>query len=116
MNTLAWMVGRLSTGSARLMLRWAETKYGSHAVRLWLFCNVLDRSDEPALVGVAGKRRGHHITAPGTSERYDCWRHSVAWWTCNRLAERAHIVIDSWKPAIPAERPQHQSSAERLSA
>lgn len=84
---------------ARVMRRWAETRYGTSAVRLWVFANVLASSDERALKGLTGKRRGHRLTQPGKPERFTAlWLPCAREWTLHEFGRRRG-VLDSWTPA-----------------
>jgi hypothetical protein len=104
MNTLAWLVGRLSTLSARMMLRWAETRYGTRAARLFVYCRFDECSDEPSLIGVAGRRRGSHQTQPGDpAQALGFWQRCAGVWMGSALASRGWLVLDSWKPARPLQ-------------
>jgi hypothetical protein len=102
MNTCAWLIGRLATFSARVMLRWAETQYGRHAVRLWVYSNVVASPDEPSLVGITGKRRGSRELCSGDlAVALPLFQRCAIAWTLYELERRRGLTLSSWKPGRP---------------
>jgi hypothetical protein len=100
MNTLARLIGWLSTRWARVTLHWTETQCGPIEARRSVYRSLLDLSDDPALVGVAGKRRGRSLTSPADpAKALAFWRRCVGHWAFGELARRRDLTTVNWKAA-----------------
>jgi hypothetical protein len=100
MRWCAYVVGQLATAIARATLRSAATRCEMSAARVLLLSSLLASSDEPSLVGVAGKRRGHVPMSPADPDvALAFWQRCAGYYAFIALAERRDLTRDNWSRA-----------------
>ncbi len=96
---LARVVGELLTVIARVTHHSVETRRGVSDARALVFGSLLASSDEPSLVGVEGKGRGHTPMSPAVpAVALAFWRRCAGHWAFAELTRRRDLTLDNCSP------------------